>query len=344
MKFLRIALMIVLIGCPSIGSSREAQGQLDYIFPKIPPYRSFRPTPEFAVKVPLPTVPVNLNFYEVQPITVNKDYVRRLAAALDLRAKARHLHGGRWEVVETPKHPLLKRSLHVYEASGGFSYEFDSLFFAPMEQQPKLPSEQEAWQLAVGFLKKNGLLPADAHTDIEQVHFSKPTLIERSAKEKKTLKEILTNIEVRFDRVLGGYRTAGPGSKLYVSFGEGGRILGITRIWRDVKKAAQTLPSIQPAQAIQLLRQGAGVLDADVACVQADVTHIYLVYWMESLKAQQRVSLPVYRIEGKCVSAEEKILGDFEAYAPAVLNSPFGRIEGSPESLGKDDDADNNKD
>ncbi len=330
MKQLRAFLgmvMMILIGVLSIDPAGQAQNMLDYLFPKIPAYRTDGPLtpPKFVIKVPLPIVPVNLNFYQVQPIAVNEAYVQRLVAAFDLKAAARPSRGEKWEVVEVGEEPLQQRSLTVYEASGGFSYMFDNLLFVPTDRQPKLPSEKEAYDLAIRFLMEKRLLPADAVRDIKQVHFSKPTLIERSAKDEKNLRDIVTSIEVRFPRALYGYRVRGPGSKLYVAFGEGGRIFGVTYVWRNVKKAAQTLPSIQPAGAIQLLQQGVGVLDAYPDCVRAEVTRMELVYWMEGPKTVQRVSLPVYRVEGQCVSADGKILGDFQAYAPAVMNAPFGR-------------------
>jgi len=78
--------------------------------------------PKFVIKVPLPIVPVNLNFYQVQPIAVNEAYVQRLVAAFDLKAAARPSRGEKWEVVEVGEEPLQQRSLTVYEASGGFSY------------------------------------------------------------------------------------------------------------------------------------------------------------------------------------------------------------------------------
>lgn len=305
----------------------SAQDKVDYLFPKIPAYRTDGPPvpPKLVLKMTPPDVPANLNVYQVQPIQVDEASVQRLAAAFGLQGKAQRLQDRKWEVVEAGESPDQKRSLQIYEASGGLSYMFDNLIFAPVDQQPKLPSEKAAHELAIRFLKEKGLLPHDALSEIQQVHFSKPTLIERSAKGKKTLREIVTSIEVRLPRILDGYRAVGPGSKLYVAFGEGERILGMTRVWREVKKSDRTLPSIRPKDALRLLQQGAGVFDADPTCVRADVTRMELAYWMEGPKAEQRVSLPVYRMEGTCVSAEGKASGGFKAYAPAVLNRPFGK-------------------
>lgn len=331
MRYSKTLLMITaLISCVFLSSpptSAQDKDKVDYLFPKIPAYRTEGPPmpPKILLKLSPPEVPTNLHTYQVQPTTVDEAYVQRLAAAFGLHDKAQRLQDQKWEVVEAGESSDQRRSLQIYERSGGLSYMFDNLIFAPVSQQPKLPSDAQAHQLALHFLKGKGLLPHDALTDIQQVHFSKPTLIERSAKEKKNLREIATGIEVRFPRARDGYRVVGPGSKLYVAFGEGERILGVTRVWREVKKSDLVLPSIRPKDTIRLLQQGAGVMDADPACVRADIMRMELVYWMDGPKAEQRVSLPVYRVEGKCVSAEGKASGDFKAYAPAVLNKPFSK-------------------
>jgi len=304
----------------------KAPVKLDYLLPRIPPYRSEGPAvpPRFLLEARPPVTPDRLEAYEVLPSTVDAAFVQRIAASFDLKAVPRGPDGDRWELTESGEDPSRRRTLTVYVASGAFSYAVEDLLFARADQQPRLPSEKEAHELAVRSLKERGLLPSDALIDLQQVHFSRPTLIERSVKEKKNLKEIVTSIEVRFPRALDGYRVRGPGAKLYVAIGEGGKVLGVSKVWRDVTKTGTRLPSIQPEDAIQLLQQGAGVLDADPLCEQAQVLRMEVLYWMDGPKAPQRNVLPVYRVEGRCLSADRKALRDFQAYAPAVLNAPFG--------------------
>lgn len=65
------------------------------------------------------------------------------------------------------------------------------------------------------------------------------------------------------------------------------------------------------------------MIDADPACLQAEVSRMEVVYWMEGPRAEQRSVLPVYRLEGRCHDASGRETGDFQAYAPAVRNPPF---------------------
>jgi len=330
MRLSMLALIIgILLGSLILGQTgvTQTQTELNYIFPRIPAYRTDGPPvrPRFSLEIPPPVVPNSFNVYTVRPISVNETYVRRLALLFGMRAQVQPLRNGKWEVVEGAEDPPRRRTLTVYEASGGFSYMFDNLIFMATEDQPKLPSEGEAFDLAVRFLKERLLLPRDAVVDSRRVRFSKPTLIERNAREQRTIREIVTDIEVRFPRILNGYNVRGPGAKLYVTFGHGGQIVGVARIWREVEKAERELASIRPTEALRLLEQGAGVLDVFPDCVRAAVTSMQLIYWMEEPKSQQRVVLPAYRLEGRCLSSQDKVLGDFQAYAPAVRNAPFGR-------------------
>ncbi|MCZ7627037.1 MAG: hypothetical protein M5R38_15840 [Candidatus Methylomirabilis sp.] len=95
----------------------------------------------------------------MQPIRVDEAYVQRLAAAFGLQEKPQRLQDRKWEVVEAGESSDQRRSLQIYEASGGLSYMFDNLIFAPVGRQPTLPSDAQAHQLAVHFLKGKGLLP-----------------------------------------------------------------------------------------------------------------------------------------------------------------------------------------
>lgn len=190
------------------------------------------------------------------------------------------------------------------------------------------------------FLHKRELLPEDALADLKSAIFSRPRLVERDAKEGRKLQEIVTGIEVRFPQAWEGNRVTGPGSKLYVAFAEGGKVLGVTRMWRQARKSKATLPSIPADEALGLLRQGHGPQSFPHDCVKAAVRRMELAYWSESPRAIQRVGLPVYRIQGVCMSADERDLGEFEAYAPAVRNRPF-EIRQPPPPTASGDEANN---
>jgi hypothetical protein len=323
MKLFKTSLMLLILIQALAGQASAQEPGRDYTFPRIAPFRSAGPgaRPRIVVRE-LPSVPASLSSYRLEPAEVNEAYVRRIASALGMQLTAGAAQGGRWSVSEAGREPSEKRRLTVFEASGALTYMLPELIFAPAETQPALPSEAEALDLAVRFLREADLLPADARTGIDQVRFSRTTATERDTQEGRDLRQIVTNIEVRFPRTLDGYEVRGPGAKLYVAFGEKGRIVGVTKVWRASEKADASLPAIQPEEAIRLLQDGAGVIDADPACAQAEISRMEVVYWMMGPKDEQRSVLPAYRLEGRCLDESGRESGDFQAYAPAVRNPP----------------------
>jgi hypothetical protein len=320
--FKMILMLLILIQALSGQASAQEPGR-DYTFPRIAPFRSAGPAvrPRIVVRE-LPSVPASLSSYRLAPAEVNEAYVGRIASALGMQLTAGAPQGGRWNVSAAGREPSEKRRLTVYQTSGALTYMLPEIIFTPGATQPDLPSEAEALDLAVRFLREADLLPADARTGRDQVRFSRTTATERDTREGRDLRQIVTNIEVRFPRTLDGYEVRGPGAKLYVTFGEQGRIVGVTKVWRAIEKADASLPAIQPEEAIRLLQDGTGVIDADLACAQAEISRMEVVYWMMGPKDEQRSVLPAYRLEGRCLDERGGETGDFQAYAPAVRNPP----------------------
>jgi hypothetical protein len=329
MKMFKISFMLLLLIQALSGRASAQETDQDFTFPQIPPFRSAAPaTPPRIVVRETPRVPETLSSYRLEPVAVDEAYVRRTASAFGLELTAEAALGGRWEITEAGSDPSRKRSLTVYEASGGLTYKLPGVLFAPLATQPELPSEAVALALAVRFLRETDLLPADARTDLEHVRFSPTTLTERDTREGRDLRQIVTNLDVRLTRTLDGYEVRGPGAKLYVTFGDRGQIVGVTKVWRTIQRAEESLPTLQPEEAIRLLQNGAGVMDASFACAQADVSRMEIVYWMLGPKDEQRSVLPVYRLEGRCLDASGRNDGDFQAYAPAVRTADLPAGEG----------------
>ncbi len=326
MKIFKMSLMLLIVIQALSMKASAQEPDRDYTFPQIAPFRSAGPAvrPRIVVRE-LPSVPASLSSYRLAPAEVNEAYVRRIASALDLQLTAGAPQGGRWNVSEAGREPSEKRRLTVYQASGALTYMLPEVIFTPISMgatQPDLPSEAEALDLAVRFLREADLLPADARTGRDQVRFARTTATERDTREGRDLRQIATNIEVRFSRTLDGYEVRGPGAKLYVTFGDWGRIVGLTQVWRAIERADASLPALQPEEAVRLLQDGAGVIDADPDCAQAEVSRMEIVYWMQGPKDEQRSALPAYRLEGLCHDERGRETGGFQAYAPAVRNAP----------------------
>lgn len=323
MKPFKTSLLFLILFQALSGQASAQEPDRDYSFPQIPQFRSASPVarPRIVVRE-LPGVPVSLVSYRLAPAEVNEAYVRRIASALGIEHMAAAAQGGRWSAAETGSEPAGNRRLTVYQASGALTYMLPDLIFAPTATQPDLPAEAEALDLAVRFLREADLLPADARTGIDQVRFSRTTATERNTREGRDLRQIVTNLDVRFVRALDGYEVRGPGAKLYVTFGAKGQVVGVTKVWREIEKAEASLPAIQPEEAVRLLQEGAGVIDTAPSCVETEISRMEVIYWMQGPKEEQRNVLPVYHLEGRCLDEKGQETGDFQAYAPAVRNPP----------------------
>lgn len=328
MRLLKTSLMLMTL-LPALATTAPAQtasaDRPETVFPSIPGWRTLGPAvrPRLTLgRGVAPAVPSTLSSYALKPAAVTERSVVELAGTFGLRVSETAPQHGKWEVDEPGTDPSQKRSLSVFAASGAFTYTYDNLVYPGSTTEPRLPARTDAHAMAVRFLRDNGLLPADALTGAGDVAFANAVLSTRDSRDGRILSQISTNLEVRFPRTLDGYAVTGPGSKLYVIFGDGGRIVGVTKAWREVEGAAESLPVVQPEEALRLLQDGAGVVNAEASCSQAEITRMEVVYWMESPRLEQRVALPVYHLAGRCLSSTGAPAGDFEAYAPAALEAP----------------------
>ena len=156
-------------------------------------------------------------------------------------------------------------------------------------------------------------------------------------RKRKTLQRIVTGIEVRFPQVWNGIRVSGPGSKLYVAFGDKGQVVGMTRMWRSNGMVMEKLRSVSPKKALAALQNGIGTYTASSQCDQAQITQVEPVYWSRSPRLPQKVAVPVYEIKGTCFSTNGELMGDFAAIAPSVyqgrvtVDPPEPMADGEPE-------------
>ncbi len=325
LTLLAMTLTLSLTLSPVLATAAAAQTRPETVFPNIPGWRTLGPAvrPQMTLaRGAAPAVPPTLPSYALKPAAVTERSIQQLADTFGLRVSDMAPQHGKWEVDETGTDPSQKRSLSVFAASGAFTYTYDNLVYPATMTEPKLPARTEAHEAAVRFLKDSGLLPADALTGAGDVQFTNAVISERDGRDGRILRQVSTNLEVRFPRTLGGHAVTGPGAKLYVIFGDGGRVVGVTRAWREVEGAAESLPAVQAEEAVRMLQEGAGVIDVEASCSQAEITRMEVVYWMDSPRLEQRVALPVYHLEGRCLSATGAPAGDFEAYAPAALEAP----------------------
>ncbi|GAA3946215.1 hypothetical protein GCM10022278_01730 [Allohahella marinimesophila] len=229
-----------------------------------------------------------------------------------------------------------QQTLTGFDSSGGFFYRYDHRLHAVPEEQPRLPEAEKAFVIATEYLLKHGLLPDDALAKPDLVSFHQPMLSEFEAKSGRILQSFATSIEVRYPQQWGDLPVTGPGSKLYVALGDGGDVVGVTRMWRSARPTNVMLKTVPAEEAFRQLKVGSH-LSMPVGCATAKIEQFQLAYWSESPKESQRTSLPLYQIQGQCVSETGEGLGGFMGYAPAVHAGDF-KLNDAPREADDVDD------
>ena len=310
------------------------------LMPPIPVFRTAQigTPPKLELAVELPAAPSHLAVYALETAPSGKEQISRLAAQLGLGGETLDNGSGKLALRDRPGEDA-QQTLTLFEASGGFFYRYDKELFRIPEEQPRLPDEDTAHKIALDYLSQHGLLPRDAGIERDQVAFSRSRLVEFATDSGKTTRELVTHIEVRFPQVWDGQPVTGPGSKLYVAVGPEGKVLAVTRMWREGQASGAMLPAIAPAEALAYMQRSKGRLATPMGCQNASVEEVSLAYWAESPTVMQRTSLPVYRVQGQCYDAKGLRLGDFEGYAPAVLNESF-RLDSGKDHPDPDQDRD----
>lgn len=311
------------------------------LMPAIPAFRTsaLEASPKLELSVEPPQVPDSLPVFEIVPGKPPEEALREAARAVGIELGAVRSEDGKLALHQGSKEPGQGSSLALFEASGGFFFMVDRLFSPPAEQ-PSLPEDERAHALAVEYLKERGLLPEDALAGYETAELVRSTLVEFDGESGRDRRRVDVSVEVRLPQSWDGYRVTGPGSKLYVALGDGGEVLGVTRMWRQARRSEAKLPSIPPKESLELLAEGRGRQAYPTGCARAAVERLELAYWSASPRLPQRTALPVYRLRGTCTSAEGVDLGEFEAYAPAVRDVGFQIPQRSTRDVHEDEDDD----
>lgn len=98
---------------------------------------------------------------------------------------------------------------------------------------PKLPSGEEAQQIALRFLKENDLLPRDpGQLNLAHTGGLRATSVLDGDKPGPIIDKLVT---LSYSRVIDGLPVLGPGSKMVLDIGEGGEVVGLVRHWREIE-------------------------------------------------------------------------------------------------------------
>jgi hypothetical protein len=177
----------------------------------------------------------------------------------------------------------------------------------------KLPSEKEARDIADGFLKEQGLVPRGVQ--FEFINVGETTSARFDGKTKKV--EMHTNhLDVIYGIGLNGSSVDGPGAKDRVSIGEGGKVIGLHSVWREVEPMA-FYPAITSEEATAIFKEK----------FKGDIKELAVkrAYWGESEFTKQTFLQPYYIFNGT-VLVEGREVTFKTQMVPATTFSPIAKI------------------
>jgi len=208
----------------------------------------------FEFDGPFPKMPSKMLVYKtMRPKDVTEAYIRGLAQKhFDVPVDVQFSDTGRFYSLKTQSHNFM------YTSSTGF-FEMDKYEKARAklsEDRKDYPSDEECKRIAMEYLEKRDLLPEDAYLRVISDHT-------KSA----------GGMSVTFGRVIGEYKTWGPGSKIIVRVGVDGEIVRVSEQWLQYEpyKLAQIKT---PQQAFEQLKGG----NAFLGTLVGKVTKITLRY------------------------------------------------------------------
>ncbi len=214
------------------------------------------------------------------------------------------------------------RQFSAWIDSGAIEYTILSPDRLYPSYRPVLASEEEARKIAAEFLTQTGLLPSDVASTtlggIEEAEVVNGGTYE--VREKGTGRvveeEYVTHLLVRFSRQIDGFPAAGPGNKLAVRIGDGGEVISMLKVWREVAPCRPVaLRSVK--EAFEGLATG-GAYYAPLACDRVVVDQVSIAYWFESMDKKQEYVVPVYEFKGKCLDKDGNCIQDFVGWCEAV--------------------------
>jgi hypothetical protein len=267
--------------------------------------------------------------YKVENPVVTIDSVRQIGRKLGFEGGAGYIDG-ETKIAMLDEGAEEVRQLSVWVNSGAVDYAivYPDKLYPP--EPPNLPPEDEAKQIAIDFLTQSGLLPPDATVgggcEIEVVpggiygiekEVPEEVPEEGGEIEPEVVEEYVAHLLVRFQRQIDGFPVTGPGNQLGVRIGDGGEVITILKVWREVTPYNEVVIKT-PEQAYQELKSGTGSYDAPLDCEKVVVEQVYLAYWMESLDQHQEYVVPVYEFKGKCLDKDGEYLEDFVGWCEAV--------------------------
>lgn len=272
----------------------------------------------FHLTSELPSEPATMKrFTTLEPLIKNADEVAKLAKAFDIDAP-----------VEKRKKRFMvrqdNRTLEVFHQNGTGSIRYSDNDALDAENAvAQLPPPDEAIEKAGSLLSKNGLLPEGA-----KLLGTRPYEFQKLDEKGQVIDSGSSAIAVVYGVEIDKKLVRGPGAKAGVVFGEQGKVIGCSLIWRQIKHDGE-VSVISPIKAFERFKR-IWPPEIDTATdIQTDihVDEISTTYYSKPGIYAQETLDPVYlfrgyyELKGKTDRGEIDEKEYFEVLIPALEES-----------------------
>jgi hypothetical protein len=180
--------------------------------------------------------------------------------------------------------------VEILSASGRLGYQDQDRPNDELDAPASLPTDAEAEQIAIKFLKDRDLYPEGAVL-VSPPHHQNSYLV---GAEKETITH--TELCVWFHRMLNGLPV--EGTQMYVGIGGNGDVIEYYANWRNYTPLKE-YPLISPEEAfIQLKKQGVQISISDLP-KQVLIENVYLAYDTSAAARNETYLAPVWAFEGE---------------------------------------------
>lgn len=253
-------------------------------------------------------------FAAIEPLKKHADEVAKLAKAFDLDAP----------VEEREKRFMVKRgnrTLEVFHQNGAGSIRYsDNDALDAEKAAAKLLSPDEAIEKAGSFLSQNGLMPKGI-----KLLGTRPYEFQKLNEKGEVIESGKSAIAVVYGFEIDNELVRGPGAKAGVVFGDQGKVIGCSLIWRQIKHDGD-VSVISPKEAFERFKDiWPAEKDAETD-IQTDVyvDEVSATYYAKPGIYTQEALDPVYlfrgyyELKGKTERGELGEKEYFEVLVPAL--------------------------
>jgi len=265
-------------------------------------------------------VPEKMMAYKVVDPRISKKDIALLMKAFGLEGK---IVDRRKQFVVRDGHKVLE----VFKQPGTGYLRFSNDQKLALEKEAKnLPLEHEAIVEAKEFFRTHGLL--SENTFFMGIGYHE---FREYNSEGELIAQGKSAVAVGFGFKIEEMRVEGPGAKASVIFGEGGEIIGASKIWREIQPDKQ-MKILTPEEAFARFKQRWPTeaepqqLEQAEIKTEVNIKGVYLTYYAEPGCLPQDYVEPVYvfkgdyQISGRIGKREIRDSDYFEIIIPAVTN------------------------